>query len=120
MSKRLTHASARQMRSLYFAKGKHGALEYGIREVNDPTAQDGWRLSHDAREFHSGSELYTPADVRDAIGKMELVEGLCLDLYVYLPTSSFDRRREDWELWENICVRFNGTDWELAEYPVRF
>lgn len=113
----LTHKMVREIRHLYFAKNARGALEYGERLLDDPTAEKGYRHSHDCSEWPLDSDLYSPYDLRDGVGKIELREGVCLDLYVYVPTCSFDKRREDWELYENICVRFNGTEWERAEYP---
>jgi hypothetical protein len=115
--RKMTTLMTRQIRRLYFGKNARGALEYGTRYIPDPNAKDGERESYDCSEWPLESDLWSPYDLRDAIGKMEVYEGLCLDLYVYLPTGPFSPSREDWELWENICVRFNGTEWERAEYP---
>ena len=119
----LTRKMARQIRHLYFDKNARGALEYGERTVRDPTPDnpDNWKYSYDVNEWvPDESELYSPYDIRDGVGKIELYDGLCLDLYVYFPQSKWAIKREDWDLWENICVRFNGTDWEIAEYPKRW
>ena len=114
----LTRKMARQIRHLYFEKHARGALEDGVREVPDPTALGEYKRSCDCNEWPIDSDLTDgPFDIRDGVGRIELSEGLCLDLYVYLPTESYETKRDDWSLWENICVRFNGTEWERAEYP---
>lgn len=117
--RKLTTAMARQIRRLYFAKHARGSLEYGERFIADANADGDERASHDCSEWPLESELYSTYDLADGIGVIDVYEGLCLDLYVYLPTCSFDVRREDWMLEENICVRFNGAEWELAEYPAQ-
>ncbi len=115
--RKLTTAMTREIRRLYFEKHARGALEYGERYIPDASADGGERASCDCSEWPLDSDLWSSYDLADGIGKMDVYEGLRLDLYVYLPTCSFDVRREDWMLEENICVRFNGSGWELAEYP---
>jgi hypothetical protein len=119
--RKLTSAMARQIRRLYFATDAIGALEYGERFIPDVNGDNGKRASYDCSEWPFDSEFDSEFDslhdLDDGIGEMDVYEDLHLDLYVYLPTDRFGVEGRGWGFEENICVRFNGSEWELTEYP---
>jgi hypothetical protein len=113
--RKFTQKMKRQIRSLYLEKGQIGRLEFADREFDDPTSERGYRRSHDATEWEHGMDGSTfngSTDIKYAVGRMTVYEGLRLEIWTYLPNYR-GQESDSWDLEDQFVIEFNGTEWVL-------